>query len=516
MAISKEYKELLERLTELNSLEQVDAFLGWDQQTYMPQGAFQQRGQQCSVIVGIAHDRLTSEGMGKLILTLKKQDLPADGKVILRETERKWKKASSVPEPLVREITKTGSLAFSAWAKSRKNNDFKSYAPMLARMIDLKMQVAEHVGYEDKPYDALLDDYEPGTKASDVEALFGRLTAKLAPIAKKVLDEPSPKSAIPKGVYPLKDQQKFLCVLAKSMGFNMDCGRIDLSAHPFTQGGCRDVRITFRYQEDNPYFSIFPIIHEAGHALYEQGYQEKYFGTPLAEAVSMGLHESQSRMWENVVGRSLPFWTHFYPQMQQAFPKFKKVPLDAWYREINRVSRSYIRVEADELTYNLHIAVRFEAEAAIFDGRLKTKEIPAFWNERFEKYMGIEVPDDAQGCLQDVHWPSGGFGYFPSYTMGNLYAAQFWDAAKRQVPDLESRIAAGDLGAMLGWLRQNIHRHGKRYGTADLMKRVTGSCISEDYFIRYVKEKYGRLYDAEFEAAPKIAVPRRAGAGRKV
>ncbi len=508
MAISKEYKELLERLTELNSLEQVDAILGWDQQTYMPQGAFQQRGQQCSVIVGIAHDRLTSEGMGKLIRTLKKQDLPADGKVILRETERKWKKASTVPGPLVREITKTSALAFEAWGKARKNSDFKSYAPLLDKMIGLKMQVAEHVGYEDKPYDALLDDYEPGMKTRDTEALFKRLIAKLVPLAKKVLDAPAPKSAIPAGKYSLDDQRKFLHLLAAGMGYDLNCGRIDLSAHPFTTGAQRDVRITFRYQEDNPVFSIFPIIHEAGHALYEQGFQEKYFNTPLAEAVSMGFHESQSRLWENVVGRSLPFWQHYYPQMQQAFPKFRKVPLDAWHREINRVSRSFIRVEADELTYNLHIALRFEIEAAIFDGKLKTKEIPEFWNERFEKYLGLEVPDDAHGCLQDVHWSGGGFGYFPSYTLGNLYAAQLWDAAKKQVPDIEDSIAKGDLSVMLGWLRQNVHRHGKRYSTADLMKRVTGSPISEDFFIKYASEKYGELYDVKVKAAPKIATRR--------
>ncbi len=500
---------------ELSTLEQVASLLGWDEQTYMPSGASPDRAQQNSAIAGIIHERLTSPRMGKLIKALKKQELSADGKVVLREVEHKWKRASSVPCSLVKEISKTESQGLEAWMRARKDSDFKKLEPVLGKMIDLKMQVAEHVGYEDKPYDALLDDYEPGMKTRDVEALFGRLTTKLAPIAKKILDEPAPKNAIPKGIYPLEDQRKFLCVLATSMGFNMDCGRIDMSAHPFTTGGCRDVRITFRYQEDNPYFSIFPIIHEAGHALYEQGYREKHYGTPLAEAVSMGLHESQSRMWENVVGRSLPFWTHFYPQMQQAFPKFRKVSLGAWYREINRVSRSYIRVEADELTYNLHIAVRFEVEDAIFDGRLKTGEIPSFWNERFEKYLGIEVPDDSQGCLQDVHWPSGGFGYFPSYTMGNLYAAQLWDAAKRQVPGLEDRIAAGDLGAMLGWLRQNVHLHGKRYSTADLMKRVTGDKISEDYFIRYAREKYGKLYDVEIEAAPNIAVPRRVKPGRK-
>lgn len=508
MVVTREYREFLERIKEISTLEQVGSLLGWDEQTYMPPGAADMRGRQNAAIAGIIHAQMTSDRMGKLIRTLKKQELSADAKVIFRETERKWKKASSVPEPLVREITKTGSLAFTAWMKARKDNDFKSYAPLLDRMINLKMQVAEHIGYEDKPYDALLDDYEPGMKTRETEALFKRLISKLVPIAKQVLGAPAPKRAIPAGRYPLEDQRKFLNVLAAGMGYNLNCGRIDLSAHPFTNGSQRDVRITFRYQEDNPCFSIFPIIHEAGHALYEQGFQEKYFGTPLAEAVSMGMHESQSRLWENMVGRSLPFWTYYYPKMQEAFPRFRKVPLDAWHQEINRVSRSFIRVEADELTYNLHIALRFEVEAAIFGGKLKTMEIPVFWNERFEKYVGLEVPNDAMGCLQDVHWSSGGFGYFPSYTMGNLYAAQLWDAAKRQVPGLEDRIAEGDLGVLLGWLRQNVHRHGKRYSTAELMKRVTGSPISEDYFIRYVSEKYGELYGIKIKAAPKIAARR--------
>ncbi|HUL61963.1 MAG TPA: carboxypeptidase M32 [Methanocella sp.] len=508
MAVSKEYREFLERVKELSYLEQAAGLLYWDQQTYMPPGAFEMRGQQSAALAGIAHERLTSDRMGQLIKTLRRQELSADGKVVLRETEKKWQKATSLPLPLVKEITRTGAIGYDAWHKARKNDDFKSFAPVLDKMIGLKMEAAEHIGYEDKPYDALLDDYEPGMTTGETEALFKRLIAKLVPIAKQVLDAPAPKSAIPPGTYALEDQRKFLDLLATGMGFDLNCGRIDLSAHPFTGGACQDVRITFRYQEDSPIFSIFPIIHETGHALYEQGYQEKYFGTPLAEAVSMGLHESQSRLWENVVGRGLPFWQHYYPQLQQAFPKFRRVPLEAWHREINRVSRSLIRVEADELTYNLHIALRFEAEAAIFDGRLKTNEIPAFWNERSEKYLGLAVPNDAAGCLQDVHWSGGGFGYFPSYTLGNLYAAQLWDAAQRQVPGLEDRIAAGDLGAMLGWLRQNIHRHGKRYSTAELMKRVTGSPISEDFFIRYVGRKYGELYDIKVRAAPKISVRR--------
>jgi carboxypeptidase Taq len=235
-------------------------------------------------------------------------------------------------------------------------------------------------------------------------------------------------------------------------------------------------------------------MHEAGHALYEQGFNEKYYGTPLAEGVSMGIHESQSRLWENMVGRSEAFWSYYYPKFRQAYPAFMKMSPGAFYRHVNAVKRSYIRTDADEVTYNLHIMLRYDVERALFDGRLKTHEIPSYWNELFEKYLGIPVTDDASGCLQDIHWSGGNFGYFPTYTLGNLYAAQFWHAARDQVPGLEDGIAAGNTGALLGWLRKNVHRHGKRYDAATLVKKATGEALNEDYFIRYIKEKYGKLY----------------------
>jgi carboxypeptidase Taq len=235
-------------------------------------------------------------------------------------------------------------------------------------------------------------------------------------------------------------------------------------------------------------------MHEAGHALYEQGFAEKYYGTPLAEGVSMGIHESQSRLWENMVGRSRPFWSFYYPKFRQAFPAFKKVPIKAFYRHVNAVRRSYIRTDADEVTYNLHIMLRYDVERALFDGKLKTPEIPSYWNGLFEKYLGIPVPDDARGCLQDIHWAGGAFGYFPTYALGNIYAAQLWDAAKRQVPGLDERIGAGDLNALLAWLRRNVHRHGKRYDASELIKKATGEGLNEDHFIGYLKEKYGALY----------------------
>jgi carboxypeptidase Taq len=504
--MSGEYREFLELVRELSTLERIADLLGWDEQTHMPPGSFRARARQNAAIAGIIHERTTSPRMGRLIRALKKQPLSADGQAILRETERRWRRASSIPGPLVREITRTSSFALDAWMRARKNSDFAEMEPWLAKMIGLKEQVAEHVGYDEKPYDALLDEFEPGMRSREVDALFRRLASKLVPVAARILEAPEPGDWVPAGTYPLDGQRQFITALCSSLGYDLNTGRIDASAHPFTTGNGQDVRITVRYDEHNPAYAVFPAIHETGHALYEQGYQEKYLGTPLAEAVSLGVHESQSRLWENVVGRGLPFWTFYYPLMQRAYPALRKVPLSRFYRGINTVRRSFIRVDADEVTYNLHIMLRYEAESAIFEGRLKASEIPAFWNERFERYLGIPVPDDANGCLQDIHWVSGAFGYFPTYTLGNLYAAQLWSAARRQVPDMDEKIAAGDCATLLAWLRKHVHRHGRRYPAAGLIKKATGETVNEDHFIGYIKEKYGGLYDVPLA---KVAVSSR-------
>lgn len=491
---SAEYRELLERVRELSTLEQVAGILTWDERTYMQPGSAPDRAKHNAAISGIMHERLASKEMGRLIRSLKKQELSADGAVILRAVERKWRIASSIPGDLVKEVSRTQSLATNAWVKARAESRFELLGPWLEKMIGLKLEVAEHAGYEDRPYDALLDEFEPYAKSRDIDAVFARLKHKLIPLAARILDEPGFDALVPKGKYPVAAQRGFVAGLITDMGFNMDRGRIDVSAHPFTSGACRDVRITVRYDEADPSYAVFPAMHEAGHALYEQGFPEKYYGTPLAEAVSMSIHESQSRLWENMVGRSRPFWSFYYPKFRQAFPAFKKMPAASFYRHVNAVRRSHIRTDADEVTYNLHIMLRYDVERALFDGELKVSEMPSYWNELFEKYLGIPVPDDARGCLQDIHWAAGSFGYFPTYALGNIYAAQLWDAAKRQVPDLDERIGAGDLNALLAWLRRNVHRHGKRYDASGLIKKATGEGLNEDHFIGYLKEKYGALY----------------------
>jgi carboxypeptidase Taq len=495
--MSPEYRELLEKVRELSTLEQAASLLAWDEQTYMPPGGSADRARQKAELSGVIHERLTSKGMGRLIRALRKQELSADGAVILRETERKWRRASSIPGDLVREVAHTQSMAIEAWAKARQNSQFKVLKPWLGRMISLKQREAEYVGYRAVPYDALLDDFEPGMRSKDLDAIFSRLKAKLVPMAIKLLEEPQPAPIKPSGRCPLEGQRAFIMQLCTSMGFDMGRGRIDASQHPFTMGAGNDVRITVRYDECDPLYATMPALHETGHALYEQGFLEKYYGTPLADAVSAGIHESQSRLWENMVGRGMPFWSFHYPALRKAFPGMGKISLPDFYRGMNAVRRSFIRTESDEVTYNLHIMLRYDVESAVLAGKLKVGEIPSYWNERFEEYLGITVPDDARGCLQDIHWAIGSFGYFPTYALGNLYAAQFWAAARRRVPGLEKCIASGDTGPLLGWLRKNVHRHGKRYEAAELMEKATGKKLSEDYFIGYVKEKYGPIYGIE-------------------
>ncbi|HTX44144.1 MAG TPA: carboxypeptidase M32 [Methanocella sp.] len=475
-------------------LEQAAGLLAWDEQTYMPPGGSADRARQKAALSGVIHERLTSKDMGRLVRALKKRELSADGVIILRETERNWRRASSIPNDLVREIAHTQSMAIEAWARARQENKFKLLEPWLGKMVCLRQREAECVGYGDVPYDALLDDFEPGAKSRDIDAIFSRLKAKLVPIAEKILGEPQPAPVKAPGKCPLEGQRAFIMQVCTSIGFDLGRGRLDTSPHPFTMGAGNDVRITVRYDECDPTYALFPALHETGHALYEQGFLEKYSGTPLAEAVSAGLHESQSRLWENMVGRGMPFWSFHYPGLQKAFPGLKKTPLPEFYRGINAVRRSFIRTAADEITYNLHIMLRYDVEAAIFGGKIKTGEIPSYWNERFEEYLGIPVPDDARGCLQDIHWAVGSFGYFPTYALGNLYAAQFWAAIRWRVPGLEECIASGDTGPLLGWLRKNVHRHGKRYRAAELLEKATGEKLNEDYFIGYVKEKYGPLY----------------------
>jgi carboxypeptidase Taq len=423
----------------------------------------------------------------------------SDAAANVRELRRAYDRATKIPQSLVEELARVTTAAQQAWEQAKKQNDFPAFRPHLEKVVGLKRQEADAVGYKGHRYDALIEEYEPGTTVAELKELFAGLTRDLVPLIRKVADSPKkPDRSVLSREFPVERQKMFAEAAAAAFGFDFAAGRLDTTAHPFCSGfGPGDCRITTRY---NPRFfgeSFFGVLHETGHALYEQNLPAEHFGTPLGSACSFGIHESQSRLWENQVGRGRPFWDHFFPRLVQSFPgALDGVTPEAWYFAVNDVRPSLIRVEADEATYNLHIALRFELELALLSGDLKVGDLPGAWNERFRALLGLEVPDDARGCLQDIHWSFGGIGYFPTYTLGNLYAAQFMAAAKRELvaEAAEEDFRRGQFARLRGWLTEHIHRHGQRFRAGELCRRATGAPLSPESFRAYLNEKYGRLY----------------------
>jgi len=492
------YHKLMERVRDLGRLQSIGQLLDWDQEVLMPSGGSSARAEQLSLIAGLAHEQLISDETGKLLDGAAADDSDAVARTNLRETRRSFDRAVKVPTALVKEIAHASSLAKDAWAKARAKSDFSLFADHLGKMIDLKKQLAEAIGYETEAYDALMDEFEPGAKAKDVETLFASLREEIVPLLEQVQAAPNkPDASILTRHYPQAGQEAISRRVAEAIGYDFESGRADVSVHPFctTIGGSGDVRITTRYIEDFLPSSVFGTMHEVGHALYEQGLLSEHRFTPMAEAVSLGIHESQSRMWENMVGRSRAFWAFHYGELQRTFPEaLGDVSLDDFYRAINTAAPSFIRVEADELTYNLHIILRFEIERGLFTDKIKVTDVPTIWNEQFQAILGITPPDDAKGCLQDIHWSMGAFGYFPTYTLGNLYAAQFFEQARQDIPALDDHIRRNEHHPLLDWLRENIHRHGRRYRADELVERLTGRALSIKPFVNYVKSKFGEVY----------------------
>lgn len=494
---SDTYSTFIGRVRELNSARSIEALLDWDQETQMPPKGAEDRANQSAFIAGVVHERLTSDELGGLLAKVESEgDSDPVVATNVREMRREFDRARKLPKQLVEDLARTSALAKDAWAGARKASNFAAFAPHLQKLIDIKREIADRVGWKTEPYDALMDEYEPGAKASDVQAVFDRLKADLVPlvdaIAKsrkqpdlKVLERPAPR----------EQQQAFNRKLVAAMGFDLEAGRIDTTTHPFCSGfTARDVRLTNRYNESFLQTSLFGILHEAGHGLYEQGFDHAHIGTPMARATSLGIHESQSRMWENLVGRSLEFWKHFYPLLQAEFSSYSDVTLEQWHFAINAVRPSFIRVEADEVTYALHIILRFGLERRLIRGELAVKDVAAAWNDGMKELLGVTPPDDARGCLQDIHWSLGTFGYFPTYSLGNLYASQFWEQANKEMPDLNARIARGDLLPLRDWLRAKIHSHGMRYRAGELLKVVTGQELSHAPFVRYLNGKFRAMY----------------------
>jgi len=502
MSVKKAYEELIQRIKEVSVLYSCEAILGWDERTYMPRAGAAHRAEQLGLISGLAHEKFTDPKVGELLAELEQSELVKDPDspeaVNIRETRYAYDKRAKLPKDLVEEITRVTTLAQGEWVTARKNSDFKHFQPWLEKVIGLQKRKAEAYGYEGEPYNALLDDYELGATTEQVEDVFTNLRKELVVLLGKIKDAPKkPDKSIVERDYDVGLQRIFGESVAAAIGFSFDAGRLDITTHPFCTGiGDGDTRITTRYNPKRINDALFGTMHEAGHGLYEMGLNKKdYFGTPMGEAVSLGIHESQSRMWENQVGRSKPFWTYFLPQAQRIFREsLGDVKLDDFYAAINDVKPSYIRVEADEATYNLHILLRFELERPLLTGDLKPADVPGEWNSRFKKYFGIEVDKDANGCLQDVHWSAGYVGYFPTYTLGNLYSAQFFAQALKDMPNLYQQFESGQFSGLREWLREKIHLQGQKYRANRLAEVVTGKPLSYKPLVEYMNAKYGEIY----------------------
>ncbi|TXT66972.1 MAG: Carboxypeptidase 1 [Promethearchaeota archaeon] len=491
-------KDLKKRFSNIKKIDFINNLLRWDQQVYMPEGANKGRAELIAFMNSLKHKKLVSEKTGRLIKKAEQvSNLNLIETAILREAKRAYSKAIKIPIDLVKKIAKSVTIGHKIWEHAREKNNFSLFQPILQQIIELKKQYAELIDLGSSPYDSLIDDYEPGATSAWIQSLFDELKLQLISILKKILKSNNgPDDAILHRYYPSEKQWQFSIELIEKLNFDFNIGRQDKSVHPFTMPLSEtDIRITTRIREYYLPACIFGTIHECGHALYNMGFMEEIHSTNLAEVTSLGIHESQSRLWETIIGKSQEFWNYFYPLLQSYFPKnLQKFPQEKFYRALNKVEPSLIRVEADEITYPLHIIIRFEIEKMIFEDHVQVGELPSIWNEKMNDLLGINPPDDALGILQDVHWSGGAFGYFPSYTLGNLYAAQIFSYAKEQIPNLHDEISQGEFSHLLKYLRDHIHQYGAIYYPHDLIKRINGDALNIKYFITYLKEKYYRIF----------------------
>jgi carboxypeptidase Taq len=497
MQAHKAYDELIRRTREAALLDSCHELLGWDELTYMPRAGVAHRGNQMALLAGLVHEQSTHPRIAELLAEVEGSELVRDPlsaeAVNVREIRRSYERSTRIPRTLVEELARTASLAQQEWEIARAESDFARFRPWLEKFVALKRSEAELLGYAEVPYDALLDEYEPHTRTADIAHLFDALQKELVPLAQAIVAaQRVPEVGVLQREFPLDRQRVFGEAAAAAIGFDFERGRLDTAVHPFSSAiGPGDCRITTRYCVHNFSDAFFAILHEAGHGLYEQGLDLQHHGTPMGEVGSVGIHESQARLWENTIGRSRAFWRHFFPEARQVFPRaLGDVSLDDFYRAANRVQPSLIRVTADEVTYNLHILIRFDLERALIAGDLQAADVPAAWNEAYGRYLGVRPANDAEGCLQDGHWSSGLFGYFPTYTLGNLIAAQLFAQARVDLGDLEEEFACGKFARFLAWLRDRVHRHGHRFSAPRLIEHVTGSALDYRPFVAALRRKY--------------------------
>lgn len=493
---------LKKRVADVVNLGRVTAVLDWDQQVSMPPAGAAERANQIATLQKLGHEIFVADETARLLEAAEKEvaDLPddSDDKALIKVNRRDFDLATRLPTAFVEEFARTTSLAHEVWVKARENNDFEAFRPSLEKIVDLCRQRAEYFGYEEHLYDALLDSFEPGATTAQVETIFSNLREDLVPFAQAIFERKDKNSDEPmRRHFPQELQRQFGLKVARELGYDMDRGRQDVAVHPFcTTFAQGDVRITTRFDEHFLSTALFGTIHESGHAMYEQGIDDSLEGTLLSSGTSLGVHESQSRLWENIVGRSRGFWEHYYPQLQMAFDgTLDDVSLEDFYRAVNYVQPSLIRVEADEVTYCLHIMVRFELELDLLTQKLAVKDLPAAWNAKMESYLSISPPTDREGVLQDVHWSAGILGYFPTYALGTLLSAQLYEAALQAHPNIPDEISQGKFDTLLKWNREHVHQYGRKYMPAELTLRATGQPLGHQAFMRYLRQKYSEIYE---------------------
>lgn len=495
--MSEKLNQLKEILGEVSDLNRAGSVLGWDQNVYMPPAGGDARGQQLATLGKIAQEKFVDDKVGKLLEDLKNEFEPgSDDADLIRVTARNYDKAKRVPAEFVAEQAIVTTRAFDAWVEARSKSDFSIFRPHLEKVVELVQRYISFFPVGNHPYDTLLDDYEPGMKTSEVQEIFSGLRTKQVDLIKRISQSKQVKDDFLHKKYNEKKVWDFGEAIITKFGYDWNRGRQDKAPHPFeTTFSVNDVRITNRFEPDNPLATLFGAMHEAGHAMYEQGVNPSFDRTPLGSGTSLAVHESQSRMWENLVGRSLPFWEHFFPQIKKLFPaQLDGVSLKSFYKAINKVEPSLIRVNADEATYNLHIMLRLELEIGMVDGTMKVKDLPEIWNTKMKEYLGITPPNDALGVLQDIHWSGGSIGYFSTYALGNLVSAQLWEKINKDIKDLDEQIRKGKFDELLGWLHDKIHVHGHKYDPQDLVQKVTGSKIDSAAYVRYLTRKYTDIY----------------------
>ena len=495
------YRTLLEEYRRVANLQAASGVLSWDQQVMMPEGGTPARSQQLSTLSGLSHELLTDDGVGEALTELESAELTPEQSASVREIRRKHDRAAAVPKSLIEEMSTASSEALPAWERAKADDDFGSFAPHLETHVELSRAYAEHIDPDRDPYAVLFEEFEPCLSLERAESILATLKEALVPMIEAVRESEvdlATDAFTALGEYPADGQEELCGDVLSALGYPWERGRLDTAPHPFSSGTTFDARVTTRFDESDPLGSLLSTVHEFGHATYTLGLPDDHYGTPLGEDRDLSVHESQSRLWENHVGRSQAFWEGFLPTVAEHFPQASDVTPREAYEAANQVYEdNLIRVEADELTYHLHVVIRYEIERDLIRGDLDVEEVPEVWNDKYDEYLGIRPDTDAEGCLQDIHWAHGNFGYFPTYSLGSAMAAQLYAAAEDDVDGLDSSVAAGEFDALHEWLTEHVHRHGARYETDDLVERATGSAFTADAFVDYVTGKYGGLYDLD-------------------